>query len=77
MYFQHRERLSAGQEPALARALRKLITQTLPQHVALATGWRLAELRLFNEHYIVKSPGSHVSFRWHRVWPFLCWCVVG
>ena len=26
-----------------------------------------ADVRLFNEHYIVKRPGSGIMFRWHKV----------
>lgn len=28
---------------------------------------KAAGVHLFNEHYIVKTPGSHIEFRWHRV----------
>ena len=53
--------LRGDDSPLIARAL----LTTLPAVVAAATGW-VADLRLFNEHYVIKPPGGGQHFLWHR-----------
>ena len=69
-------RACAQTKPGVEGVTESLLFDRLPALAALALGVRPSDMCLFNEHYIVKRPGSRVQFRWHRVGHGGSWVVV-